>query len=152
MDAAAGELVALFGAIGRISGVSESLLGATGEPAGHQRQRPRLGHDGGAARMARAALGRVLRRPAVQPVGGPLRIVRFATANHGTIRGIRVDNEIIVLMVCQVCARGDYHKRVPILHGGKISGSPLTGCSFHVTAQILVALVAGSVIFPEPWM
>ena len=29
MDAAAGELVALFGAIGRISGVSESLLGAT---------------------------------------------------------------------------------------------------------------------------
>lgn len=153
MDAAAGELVALFGAIGRISGVSESLLGATVFAWGISVSD--LVSDTTVARrgMARAALAACFGGPLFNLLVGLCGSLVFATANHGTIRGIRVDNEIIVLMVCQVCAAAYLIAAVPILHGGKITRVVATGMlAFYVTAQILVALVAGSVIFPEPWM
>ena len=153
MDAAAGELVALFGAIGRISGVSEALLGATVFAWGISVSD--LVSDTTVARrgMARAALAACFGGPLFNLLVGLCGSLVFATANHGTIRGIRVDNEIIVLMVCQVCAAAYLIAAVPILHGGKITRVVATGMlAFYVTAQILVALVAGSVIFPEPWM
>jgi len=153
MDAAAGELVALFGAIGRISGVSESLLGATVFAWGISVSD--LVSDTAVARrgMARAALAACFGGPLFNLLVGLCGSLVFATANHGTIRGIRVDNEIIVLMVCQVCAAAYLIAAVPILHGGKVTRVVAAGMlAFYATAQILVALVAGRVIFPEPWM
>jgi hypothetical protein len=55
--------------------------------------------------------------------------------------------------VCQVCAAAYLIAAVPILHGGKVTRAVAAGMlAFYATAQILVALVAGRVIFPEPWM
>ena len=153
MDAAAGELVALFGAIGRISGVSESLLGATVFAWGISVSD--LVSDTAVARrgMARAALAACFGGPLFNLLVGLCGSLVFATANHGTIRGIRVDNEIIVLVVCQMCAAAYLIAAVPILHGGKVTRVVAVGMlAFYATAQILIALVAGGVIFPEPWM
>ena len=126
MDAAAGELVALFGAIGRISGVSEALLGATVFAWGISVSD--LVSDTTVARrgMARAALAACFGGPLFNLLVGLCGSLVFATANHGTIRGIRVDNEIIVLMVCQVCRRRPQGRAR--LHGGKITRSPRRGC------------------------
>ena len=64
-----------------------------------------------------------------------------------------MDNEIIVLVVCQMCAAVYLIAAVPILHGGKVTRVVAAGMlAFYATAQILIALVAGGVIFPEPWM
>ena len=65
-----------------------------------------------------------------------------------------MDNEIIVLMVCQVCAgrRASLKGRAHSAREGKSRGRRDGMLAFYVIAQILVALVAGSVIFPEPWM
>ena len=153
MDAAASELVALFGAIGRISGVSESLLGATVFAWGISVSD--LASDTAVARrgMARAALAACFGGPLFNLLVGLFGSLVFATASHGTIRGVRVENEIVVLMVCQVCSVTYLMAAAPFLHGGKVTRGVAAGMlAYYVAAQILVALVAGRVIFPEPWM
>ena len=153
MDAAAGELVALFGAIGRISGVSEALLGATVFAWGISVSD--LVSDTTVARrgMARAALTACFGGPLFNLLVGLCGSLVFATTKHGTIRDIRVENAIIVLMVCQVCSAAYLIAAVPFLHGGKVTRVVAVGLlAYYVASQILVALVAGRVIFPEPWM
>jgi hypothetical protein len=41
-----------------------------------------------------------------------------ATAMHGTISGVHLENELIVLSVCLVCSLLHALLAVPLLHGG----------------------------------
>ena len=153
MDAAAGELVPLFGAIGRICGVSESLLGATvfawGISVGDLVSDVTVARRG----MAHAAVSACFGGPLFNLLVGLAGSMVFATASRGVIEGIRLENEIILLAVCQLMAVTYIVVGIPFVHRGKVTRGAAAGLlGFYALSQVLIALTSGRVIFQTPWM
>ena len=76
-----------------------------------------------------------------------------ATASRGTVRGIRLENEIIVLATCQVMYLAYLVLGVPLIHGGFVGRRVALGMLlFYWLTQVLVVLTSAGIIFPDPWM
>lgn len=153
MDAAAGELVALFGAIGRISGASEALLGATvfawGISIGDLVSDTTVARRG----MAKTAIAACFGGPLFNLLVGLVGSMVFATVSRGVISGIKLENEIILLASCQLLAVTYLIVGIPFVHKGRVSRIAATGMlGFYVVTQVLIALTSGQVIFKDPWM
>ena len=153
MDATASELVALFSSVGRISGLSESVLGATvfawGISVGD------LASDAAVARSGRPtmAVAACFGGPMFNLLVGLATGLVAATASRGTVRGIRLENEIIVLATCQVMYLAYLVLGVPLIHGGFVGRRVALGMLlFYWLTQVLVVLTSAGIIFPDPWM
>jgi sodium/potassium/calcium exchanger 6 len=153
MDLAAGELVGLFAAIGRISGVSESLLGATvfawGISVGDMVSDTTVARSGHAATAVAACFG----GPMFNLLMGLAMGLVVATGANGTVEGVRLDNEIIVLAACQMCFLLYYMFAVPLVHKCRVTrGLAVCMLGFYILSQVLIMLVSTQVIFATPWM
>ena len=150
MDAAAGELVALFGAIGRISGASNSAtVFAWGISIGDLVSDTTVARRG----MAKTAIAACFGGPLFNLLVGLVGSMVFATASRGVISGIKLENEIILLASCQLLAVTYLIVGIPFVHKGRVSRVAATGMlGFYVVTQVLIALTSGQVIFKDPWM
>ena len=153
MDATASELVALFSSVGRISGLSESVLGATvfawGISVGD------LASDAAVARSGRPtmAIAACFGGPMFNLLVGLATGLVAATASRGTVQGVRLENEIIVLATCQVVYLAYLVVGVPLIHRGFVGRRvALAMLLFYWLSQALVVLTSAGIIFPEPWM
>lgn len=153
MDLAAGELVGLFATVGRISGWSESLLGATvfawGISVGDMVSDTTMSKKGCVLTAIAACFG----GPLFNLLMGLSLGLLVATATKGAIEGVKLDNEIIVLAACQICFALYYVIAVPLVHGCRVSrGLAVCILSFYAVSQVLVILTSTKVIFHTPWM
>ena len=150
MDAVAGELVALLAAVGKIHGVSETLLGATvlawGNSIGDMVANTTVAREGRPA-MAIAAC---FAGPLFNLLMGLSMGLVAATATHGTISGIRLETELIVLSVCLVCSLLHVLLAVPLFYKWRVSRGVAAGMlTFYVFFSVFYALVSSGVLFPN---
>jgi sodium/potassium/calcium exchanger 6 len=152
MDATAGELVALLAAVGKVSGVSETLLGATvlawGNSVGDLVANSTVAREGRPA-MAIAAC---FAGPLFNLLMGLSMGLVAATAVHGTISGLHLQNELVVLSVCLVCSLLHALLAVPLLHDWRVSrGMAVCMLGFYVVFSVVYALIAAGMIFQTQW-
>lgn len=152
MDATAGELVALLAAVGKISGVSETLLGATvlawGNSVGDMVANTTVAREGRPA-MAIAAC---FAGPLFNLLMGLSMGLVAATATHGTVTGIRLENELVVLSVCLVCSLLHALFAVPLLHGWRVTRwTAACMLGFYLVFSAVYALISAGVIFKTQW-
>jgi Ca2+/Na+ antiporter len=75
-----------------------------------------------------------------------------ATAVHGTISGLHLQNELVVLSVCLVCSLLHALLAVPLLHDWRVSrGMAVCMLGFYVVFSVVYALIAAGMIFQTQW-
>jgi len=137
MDFTAGELVGLFGALGRVFGVSESLLGATVFAWGISVSD--LASDMAIAKRGfpNTAIAACFGGPLFNVLVGLCGSLVVATTAHGTIHGIRVENAVLVLAACQLVGVVYLVVGIPTIHGGKITRKCAWGLlTYYAAAQV----------------
>ena len=103
--------------------------------------------------MAHAAVSACFGGPLFNLLVGLAGSMVFATASRGVIGGIRLENEIILLAVCQLMAVTYIVVGIPLVHRGKVTRGAAAGLlGFYALSQVLIALTSGRVIFQTPWM
>ena len=152
MDGTAGELVALLTALGKIHGVSETLLGATvlawGNSVGDIVADITVAKEGHPA-MAIAAC---FAGPLFNLLMGLSAGLVIATEEHGTITGIHLENELVVLAGALLVSLSFQAIATPLMHKWRYSrGMAIASLSYYLVFSVVYALISVGVLFPGDW-
>jgi len=152
MDGTAGELVALLTALGKIHGVSETLLGATvlawGNSVGDIVADITVAREGHPA-MAIAAC---FAGPLFNLLMGLSAGLVIATEEHGTITGIHLENELVVLAGALLVSLSFQAIATPLMHKWRHSrGMAIASLSYYLVFSVVYALISVGVLFPGDW-
>ena len=152
MDATAGELVSLLTALGKIHGVSETLLGATvlawGNSVGDIVADVTVAREGHPA-MAIAAC---FAGPLFNLLMGLSAGLAIATETHGDITGIHLENELVVLAGALLVSLAFQAIATPLMHRWRFSrGMAIASLSYYVVFSVVYALISVGVLFPDDW-
>lgn len=152
MDGTAGELVALLTALGKIHGVSETLLGATvlawGNSVGDIVADITVAKEGHPA-MAIAAC---FAGPLFNLLMGLSAGLAIATEEHGTIAGIHLENELVVLAGALLVSLSFQAIATPLMHKWRYSrGMAIASLSYYLVFSVVYALISVGVLFPGDW-
>ena len=152
MDGTAGELVALLTALGKIHGVSETLLGATvlawGNSVGDIVADVTVAKEGHPA-MAIAAC---FAGPLFNLLMGLSAGLAIATEEHGTIAGIHLENELVVLAGALLVSLSFQAIATPLMHKWRYSrGMAIASLSYYLVFSVVYALISVGVLFPGDW-
>ena len=152
MDGTAGELVALLTALGKIHGVSETLLGATvlawGNSVGDIVADITVAREGHPA-MAIAAC---FAGPLFNLLMGLSAGLVIATEEHGTITGIHLENELVVLAGALLVSLSFQAIATPLMHKWRYSrGMAIASLSYYLVFSVVYALISVGVLFPGDW-
>ena len=152
MDGTAGELVALLTALGKIHGVSETLLGATvlawGNSVGDIVADITVAREGHPA-MAIAAC---FAGPLFNLLMGLSAGLAIATEEHGTIAGIHLENELVVLAGALLVSLSFQAIATPLMHKWRYSrGMAIASLSYYLVFSVVYALISVGVLFPGDW-
>ena len=152
MDGTAGELVALLTALGKIHGVSETLLGATvlawGNSVGDIVADVTVAKEGHPA-MAIAAC---FAGPLFNLLMGLSAGLAIATEEHGAITGIHLENELVVLAGALLVSLSFQAIATPLMHKWRYSrGMAIASLSYYLVFSVVYALISVGVLFPGDW-
>ena len=153
MNTAASEVVSLLSAIGKVSGVSEALLGATvlawGNSVGDFVSNTVVAREGN-PNMAIAACfaGPLMNLLVGTSFGLLLHIARF-----GPVTGYVMPNELVLLCGGLLFALGYAIVIIPFVHKWRVGKPAAYGMiGFYVVFSILYALTSTHSIFRKPWI
>ena len=152
MDGTAGELVSLLTALGKIHGVSETLLGATvlawGNSVGDIVADVTVAKEGHPA-MAIAAC---FAGPLFNLLMGLSAGLAIATEEHGAITGIHLENELVVLAGALLVSLSFQAIATPLMHKWRYSrGMAIASLSYYLVFSVVYALISTGVLFPGDW-
>ena len=149
MDGTAGNSSTLLTALGKIHGVSETLLGATVLAWGNS-----VGDIVADITVARRVTRRWRSRRAsrarcstcswVSPLG-----LVIATEEHGTITGMHLENELVVLAGALLVSLSFQAIATPLMHKWRHSrGMAIASLSYYLVFSVVYALISVGVLFP----
>jgi len=153
MNTAASEVVSLLSAIGKVSGVSEALLGATvlawGNSVGDFVSNTVVAREGN-PNMAIAAC---FAGPLMNLLVGTSFGLLLHIARYGPVTGYIMPNELVLLCGGLLFALGYAIIIIPFMHKWRVGKSAAYGMiGFYVVFSILYALTSVHSIFRKPWI
>jgi len=153
MNTTASELVSLLSAVGKVSGVSEALLGATvlawGNSVGDFISNTVVSREGN-PNMAIAAC---FAGPMMNLLVGTSFGLLLHIAAHGPVTGYVMPNELILLGGALMVSVFYACVVIPIAHRWEITKKPAYGMiGFYVAFSVVYALTCTHCIFKKPWL
>jgi sodium/potassium/calcium exchanger 6 len=151
LDAAAGELVSLIAATGKITGANEDALGATVLAWG----------DGASDAVVNAVVaseGRVLMAASACFAGPAFNLLVGASVSFGLSSGAAgipyaMPNELVVLFVALTAFLAYVAVAVPLAHESRVSrGAAFGFLGYYAVANAVYACVCAGVVAKTPWM
>ena len=153
MNTAASELVSLLSAIGKVSGISEALLGATvlawGNSVGDFVSNTVVAREGN-PNMAIAAC---FAGPMMNLLVGTSFGLMLHIAEHGPVSGYVMPNELILLGGALMFTLAYACVAIPFIHRWKITRKPaICMITFYAVFSVVYALTCTHCIFKTPWL
>ena len=153
MNTTASELVSLLGAVGKVSGVSEALLGATvlawGNSVGDFVSNTVVSREGNPNMAVAACFAGPLMNLLVGTSFGLL----LHIAQFGPVTGYVMPNELILLGGALMFALAFALFAIPFAFKWRVSREPAYGMiAFYVTFSVVYALTSTRSIFKKPWL
>ena len=153
MNTAASELVSLLSAIGKVSGISEALLGATvlawGNSVGDFVSNTVVAREGN-PNMAIAAC---FAGPMMNLLVGTSFGLMLHIAEHGPVSGYVMPNELILLGGALMFTLAYACVAIPFVHRWKITRKPaICMITFYAMFSVVYALTCTHCIFKTPWL
>lgn len=153
MNTVASEVVSLLSAIGKVSGVSEALLGATvlawGNSVGDFVSNTVVAYEGN-PNMAIAAC---FAGPLMNLLVGTSFGLLLHISQYGPVTGYVMPNELVLLCGGLLFALGYALIIIPLVHRWRIGKTAAYGMiAFYVLFSIIYALTSTHKIFAQPWI